>query len=100
MACGSSPHGQSHETVLAQVCAEVLDIPPEEIWSGRATRRCIPYGGGTYGSRSAVTAGNAVHLAAVKLRDRVLEVAAEVLGTGRDRLTLQGGRILRPGPPS
>ena len=37
---------------------------------------------------------DAVHLATVKLRERVLEVAAEVLGTGRGRLTLQGGRIL------
>jgi aerobic carbon-monoxide dehydrogenase large subunit len=94
VACGSSPHGQSHETVLAQVCAEVLDVPPEEISVRTGDTSLLPYGGGTYGSRSAVTAGNAVHLAAVKLRERVLEVAAEVLGTGPDRLTLQGGRIL------
>jgi aerobic carbon-monoxide dehydrogenase large subunit len=93
VACGSSPHGQSHETVLAQVCAEVLDVPPEEITVRTGDTALLPYGGGTYGSRSAVTAGNAVHLAAVKLRERVLDVAAEVLGTGRDRLTLQGGQI-------
>jgi len=93
VACGSSPHGQSHETVLAQVCAEVLDVPPDEISVRTGDTSLLPYGGGTYGSRSAVTAGNAVHLAAVKLRKRVVEVAAEVLGTGSDRLTLQGGRI-------
>ena len=100
VACGSSPQGQSHETVLAQVCAEVLDIPPEQILVRTGDTALLPYGGGTFGSRSAVTAGNAVYLAALKLRDRMMEVAAEVLGAGPDRLLLQDGRILDPDDPA
>ena len=93
VACGSSPHGQSHETVLAQVCAEVLGVPPEEILVRTGDTALLPYGGGTFGSRSAVTAGNAVHMAATELRDRVLDAAAEVLRTGRDHLVVQDGQV-------
>lgn len=100
VACGSSPHGQSHETVLAQVCAEVLDIAPEEILVLTGDTSLLPYGGGTFGSRSAVTAGNAVYLAALKLRDRVKEVAVEVLGGGPERLVLQDGRVFDSSDPS
>ena len=96
VACGSSPQGQSHETVLAQVCAEVLDIAPEAILVRTGDTSLLPYGGGTFGSRSAVTAGNAVYLAATKLRSRVKEVAAEVLSVAADRLVLQDGRIFDP----
>lgn len=92
--CGSSPQGQGHETVLAQVCADVLDVPPEQILVLTGDTALLPYGGGTFGSRSAVTAGNAVHLAATRLRDRLLEVASEVLGADAAELVLQDGRVI------
>ena len=92
--CGSSPQGQGHETTLAQVCADVLDVPPEEISVRTGDTALIQHGGGTFGSRSAVTAGNAVHSAAVKLRGRLLSVGAALLGAPADRLILQGGRVV------
>jgi carbon-monoxide dehydrogenase large subunit len=92
--CGSSPQGQGHETVLAQVCADVLDLPPEQILVRTGDTALVPYGGGTFGSRSAVTAGNAVYLAAARLRDRIFEVAGEVLGADPAQLHLQDGRVI------
>lgn len=97
--CGSSPHGQGHETTLAQVCAEVLDVPPERISVLSGDTALIQYGGGTYGSRSAVTAGNAVHAAAVKLRSKILRVASELLDAPPDRLVMQQGRVVDTAAP-
>lgn len=92
--CGSSPHGQGHETTLAQVCAEVLDAPPDTILVRTGDTALLPYGGGTYGSRSAVTARNAVHAAAVKLGGRIFEVASVLLEVDSTRLVLVDGRVI------
>ena len=97
--CGSSPQGQGHETVLAQVCADVLDVAPEQILVRTGDTALLPYGGGTFGSRSAVTAGNAVYLAAARLRDRILEVAGEVLASDPAQLVLQNGRVVDAAQP-
>jgi carbon-monoxide dehydrogenase large subunit len=94
IACGSSPHGQGHETTLAQVCAEVLDVPPENISVRTGDTSLIQHGGGTYGSRSAVTAGNAVFAAARQLRDKILDVAAALMDTERANLVMQGGHVV------
>lgn len=97
--CGSSPQGQGHETVLAQVCADILDLPPEQILVRTGDTALLPYGGGTFGSRSAVTAGNAVHLAAEGLRSRILEVAGEMLSAGPDRLVIEDGQVTDTASP-
>jgi carbon-monoxide dehydrogenase large subunit len=94
VACGSSPHGQGHETTLAQVCAEVLDVPPEKISIRTGDTSLIQHGGGTYGSRSAVTAGNAVFAAAQQLRDKILDVAAALMDSDRANLVMQGGHVV------
>ena len=91
---GSSPHGQGHETTLAQVCADVLDIAPEAIKVLAGDTSLIQHGGGTFGSRSAVTAGNAVHLAATGLKHKILAAAAQLLDTPSNHLVLQDGRVL------
>ncbi|MGI8418723.1 MAG: xanthine dehydrogenase family protein molybdopterin-binding subunit [Nakamurella sp.] len=98
--CGSSPHGQGHETTLAQVCGEVLDVPPEQISVRTGDTALIQHGGGTYGSRSAVTAGNAVHAAAVKLRAKILQIASELLDAPPERLLMQHGRVVDTTEPN
>lgn len=96
---GSSPQGQGHETTLAQVCAEVLDVPPEQITVLTGDTAIIQFGAGTYGSRSAVTAGNAVNLAALQLRSRILDIASALLSVPASRLTMQGGRVVDSSAP-
>src|SRR5262249_57730395 len=59
----------------------------------------IPYGQGGFASRQTVTAGSAVHLAARKVRDKALEVAAHLLEVSVGDLELRDGRIEIAGAP-
>lgn len=85
---GSAPHGQSHRTTLAQVAADQLSVAPDRILVRVADTSIVPYGCGTFASRSAVTAGSAVLVAAQRLRDRLVAIAAELLGLPQADLTL------------
>jgi carbon-monoxide dehydrogenase large subunit len=59
----------------------------------------IPYGQGGFASRQTVTAGSAVHLAAVAVRDKALKVAAHLLETSADDLVMRDGRVEIKGVP-
>ncbi|WP_410631052.1 xanthine dehydrogenase family protein molybdopterin-binding subunit [Amycolatopsis sp. cmx-4-83] len=73
---GTAPSGQGHETVLAQIAADELGIPVDDVVVVLGDTARIPRGGGTMASRSAVLGGGAVRLAARKLR-RGTESSAE-----------------------
>jgi carbon-monoxide dehydrogenase large subunit len=90
---GASNQGQGHETVLPQVAAEVLGIPHGRFRVRHGDTALIPYGGGSYASRTAVMAGNAVHRAALQVRAKALRVAAQLLQADEDALVLAGGRV-------
>ena len=96
---GSNPHGQSHETVLSQVAADALGISPDHITVRAGDTALIAHGGGTFASRSAVTAGSAVHGAATKVREKILSIASELLEVSRDDLSLEDGRVTVKGVP-
>ena len=76
---GAKPHGQGLETTLAQVCADEFGLDPERITVTAGDTSLIQFGVGTFASRSAVTAGTAVGVAAGRLREKVLTVAGELL---------------------
>ena len=90
---GASSHGQGHETVLAQIAAEVLCVAIERIRVRHGDTGLIQFGGGSYASRSAVMAGNTVYQAAVALRAKAFRVASQLLQVGEDELTIADGRI-------
>ena len=62
--------GQGHETTFAQIVAEELGIPPEDIEVVHGDTDQTPFGLGTYGSRSTPVSGGAVALAARKVQDK------------------------------
>jgi carbon-monoxide dehydrogenase large subunit len=97
--CGSQPHGQSHATVLAQVCADVFDVDVATVVVQTGDTALIPKGGGTFGSRSAVTAGSAVRMAAESARDKAIELASSLLEIAADDLVVAGGTIAPRGVP-
>jgi carbon-monoxide dehydrogenase large subunit len=66
---GSSPHGQGHETVLAQIAADELGLDPAEIDVRWGDTDEDPPGVGTFASRSVAMGGSAVVLAARRLRE-------------------------------
>jgi len=90
---GSSNQGQGQETSLAQVAAEVLTIPVERIRVRHGDTSLIQYGGGTYASRTAVMAGNAVHAAAISVRDKAIQAAARKLEIAPEDLIVADGRV-------
>jgi aerobic carbon-monoxide dehydrogenase large subunit len=98
-ATGIPNQGQSHATVWAQVVADELgvDVTDVEVTSGD-TRR-FPWGVGTFASRGAVTAGNAMHVAARMVAAKARHVAAEQLEANPDDLELVGGRVRVKGSP-
>ncbi|HET7421869.1 MAG TPA: aerobic carbon-monoxide dehydrogenase large subunit [Candidatus Dormibacteraeota bacterium] len=99
-ATGIPSQGQAHRTVWAQVVADELgvDVHDVEVTSGD-TRR-FPWGVGTFASRGAVTAGNAMHVAARMVADKARHVAAEHLEANPDDLELVDGRVQVKGSPS
>lgn len=90
---GSNPHGQGHETTLAQVCADVFGVTPDDVSVSAGDTALIPYGGGTNASRSAVTAGSAVHVASGIVLEKVRDVAGAVLEISPDGLVVDGGVV-------
>jgi carbon-monoxide dehydrogenase large subunit len=76
---GSHSHGQSHATTFAQIAAERLKYPIEDIEIVEGDTDKIPYGHGTWGSRSTVTSGMAILTAADRIVDKSRKIAAFLL---------------------
>ena len=95
------PHGQGHETTLAQVAADELGVPIEQVRVRYGDTAITPFGlAGTGGSRSAPMAGGAVTYSARSLREQALDVAADLLEAPRDDLVVDDGAIHVAGVPS
>ncbi len=78
---GSKSQGQGHETVLAQVAADVLGTSVDRVMVSDGDTAALPNGMGTWGSRTAVMAGGAVRQAAQQVADKVARIASH-LGPG------------------
>src|SRR5213079_3031808 len=83
---GVQTQGQGHETTFAQILAEELGIPVENIEVEHGDTDTAPYGLGTYASRSTPTAGAAAAMAARKIRDKAAHLAAHLLECSVDDL--------------
>ncbi|HEY7821940.1 MAG TPA: molybdopterin cofactor-binding domain-containing protein, partial [Acidimicrobiia bacterium] len=81
---GSHSHGQGHETTFAQIVADELGVPMEDVEIIHGDTDRIQYGVGTYGSRSASIGGSALVQSAVKVRTKLKELAAHMLEASVD----------------
>jgi aerobic carbon-monoxide dehydrogenase large subunit len=72
-------HGQGHETTIAQVVADELQIPLEDVRVVFGDTSTTPYGMGTFASRSAVLAGGAAIKASGAIREQLLRFGAHLL---------------------
>ncbi|HUI94284.1 MAG TPA: xanthine dehydrogenase family protein molybdopterin-binding subunit [Xanthobacteraceae bacterium] len=93
IATGAAAQGQGHHTVFAQIAADILDLPLAHVRVVSADTGRFPRGIGTIGSRIAVTAGSSVHVAATRVKDKALKVAAEMLEAAETDLALEDGRV-------
>ncbi|MDQ1383614.1 MAG: aerobic carbon-monoxide dehydrogenase large subunit [Actinomycetota bacterium] len=76
VAVGTKSQGQGHETTLAQVAADVFGVGVDRVTVTDGDTAQLPYGMGTWGSRTAVMAGGAVLRAATQLREKMDRIAA------------------------
>jgi carbon-monoxide dehydrogenase large subunit len=97
---GSTPQGQGHLTVAAQVLAERLGWPIELVRVVAGDTRAVEYGELTAGSRTAIQVGNATSLAAQSARRWLLEHGAEKLEADVADLVLEDGVISVKGAPA
>ncbi|MFF7559645.1 xanthine dehydrogenase family protein molybdopterin-binding subunit [Streptomyces pseudovenezuelae] len=96
---GTSPHGQGHVTCWSQIAADVLGVPFEDVQVVHGDTRAAPQGMDTYGSRSLVVGGTAVHQAATKVVDKARKVAAHLLEASERDLEFTDGVFSVKGSP-
>jgi 2-furoyl-CoA dehydrogenase large subunit len=90
----STPQGQGHRTVAAGIVADALGVRPEDVTvhpGADTATRPFTVSSGNYSSRFAVTVASAVHVAALRLAERVRAVAAPMLGCAPDNVELVDG---------
>ncbi len=92
----STPQGQGHRTVTAQIVADVFGLKPDEvrvITDLDTTRDAWSIASGNYSSRFAPAVGGAVHIAATRLADKLKRIAAVQLNVPPNQVELSGGSL-------
>ncbi len=91
-----SPHGQGNATTFAQITADALGVPIDDVdvqWGDTELIEPFGPGAGTYASRGLVIGGHAVHQTALQTRDALLDAAAHVLEADRADLEIERGVV-------
>jgi len=97
---GEAEIGQGSNTIFAQIAAEVLEVPLEDIHLIPLDTDSCPYGVGTFASRVTTIGGKAVQLAAEDAKRQLLEFAAEKMEIRIEDLEYSGGYISAKGSPT
>ncbi len=90
---GSHSHGQGHETTFSQLVADRLGIPIESIEIVHGDTAKIPYGMGTYGSRSLAVGGSAIVKAMDKIVAKGRKIAAHLLEAAEADVEFEDGKF-------
>jgi carbon-monoxide dehydrogenase large subunit len=90
---GTHSHGQGHETTFAQVVADALGVPMESIDVVHGDTGMIPFGMGTYGSRSLAVGGSAILKAVDKIVAKSKKIAAHLLEAAEADIEFKDGKF-------
>ncbi|MRD46479.1 molybdopterin-dependent oxidoreductase [Caenimonas koreensis DSM 17982] len=90
---GSHSHGQGHETTFAQVVAARLGIPVENVDVVHGDTGRVPFGMGTYGSRSISVGGAAIMKALDKIESKAKKIAAHLMEAGDADIEFKNGEF-------
>ncbi|MGQ0590865.1 MAG: xanthine dehydrogenase family protein molybdopterin-binding subunit, partial [Sphingosinicella sp.] len=96
---GAGAQGQGLKTILAQITADQVGVKPEDVLVEISDTAAFPMGMSTAGSRTAVTAGSSVHLAALQVREKAIKFAAEAMEVDQRDLELEAGAVRVKGIP-
>ncbi|TRM76340.1 xanthine dehydrogenase family protein molybdopterin-binding subunit [Sulfolobus sp. A20-N-F6] len=90
---GSGPHGQGDGTAFAQIAADILEIPLENIEVRWGDTDIIEDGIGTWGSRTVTVGGSAIYKASEELKKRIVEVGAKLLEADIEEVEYKNGNV-------
>jgi carbon-monoxide dehydrogenase large subunit len=90
---GSHSHGQGHETTFAQVVAARLGVPVENVDVVHGDTGRVPFGMGTYGSRSISVGGAAIMRALDKIEAKAKKIAAHLMEASDSDIEFAGGEF-------
>lgn len=96
---GATPHGQGQETSFAQIAADKLGVPIEDIVVMRGDTAVAHFGRDTYGSRATVVGGMAIVMSIDKVLARAQALAAHLLKVSPKRIEFRAGKFLVKGSP-
>ena len=97
---GSSGHGQGHDTTFAQLAAAELGVAVEDVEVVHGDTDKVQMGTGTFGSRSAVCGGNAIHMSVDKIQDKAKRIAANLLEAAPEDVVAENGQYFVQGAPA
>ena len=97
---GASGHGQGHETTFAQLAASELGVPIEDVGVVESDTAQVQQGTGTFGSRSAVVGGTAIHMSVEKIKDKAKQIAAHMLEASPEDIVYEDGQLFVQGAPT
>jgi len=90
---GSHSHGQGHETVYAQIVSDLLGVPIESVNVSHGDTAIVPFGMGTYGSRSGPVGGAAIAKAAEKIIEKGRKIAAHLMEASAGDIEFKDGKF-------
>ena len=90
---GVTTQGQGHQTVFAQIVADQLGVEPQDVMVTTGDSQSFYWGVGSFASRAGTVAGSAMHLAAIKVREKVKTLAAELFEARPEDIELAGGKV-------
>lgn len=96
---GTSPHGQGHETTMAQVVADRLGVDPEQVEIRHGDTGTGPQGLGTYGSRTTAVGTESVARATDKVVTKCRTIAGHLLEAAPEDIEVQDGKFVVRGSP-
>jgi carbon-monoxide dehydrogenase large subunit len=96
---GSHTHGQGHETTFAQLVAHELGIPMDDVEIVHGDTGRVPFGMGSYGSRSGAVGGTALYMSLQKVKEKAKRIAAHLLEAAPEDIELEGGKFRVRGSP-
>ena len=100
LAIGAADMGTGCDTILAQIAAEVLDCSIDEITVFGADTDTSPYDSGSYASSTTYVTGKAVEQCALKVREQICKLGAQLLGCGESDVEFDGKTVFVSADPA
>jgi carbon-monoxide dehydrogenase large subunit len=96
---GSQSHGQGHETSVAQVVADELGIPMDNVLVQHSDTQGTPFGYGTYGSRSTSVGTVAIYNSLQRIKEKARRLGAHMLEAAVEDVVYEDGKVFVKGAP-